>query len=390
MAILLLTAILKSATTRGGRRHTPWIAGIALLGGVAIGAFLTRGAEGAIIQFRSPVSATSSVVRLSDVAEIRGADPRQLAQLEAIEICPSPAAGRNRRIDFESVRARLAARGVNLAELEFSGDSMIVVNGPEEPLHTSTIQQLSGVALSDTAQRRAEKILEQAIGRFVRQQAPEVGTLQIRLRLTPDQSSQLLTSVNSRLQIAGGRAPWIGQQEFAVRTIDNRGNDRQFSFRCLVNPLPQVPVARFNINKGQVLKEEDLVWQQIEKPADLEGAITQPQGLIGQETRRSLRAGKPVTPQDIRGVPMIRSGELISVYSQVGSVVAQTTAKAAGDGSYGELIQAQSITSRDRLVVRVAGYHKAFVVTSEDIIRKEQQAQAQVQAEEAASTEPRY
>ena len=54
-------------------------------------------------------------------------------------------------------------------------------------------------------------------------------------------------------------------------------------------------------------------------------------------------------------------------------MVAQTTAKAAGDGGYGELIQAHALAGRDRLVVRVAGYHKAFIVTSEETIRKDQQ-----------------
>lgn len=388
MTFVILTALLKLPNARYGIRRLLSFTGRALCIALAFGVVLAQVTEAAIVRFKSPVTASSSVIRLSDLAEIHGADARHVAQLESIEICPSPASGRNRRLDFETVRARLAARGINLADLEFSGDSVILVNGPEEVLHNPNIQQVSAVGLSETAQRRAEKLLEQAVGRFVRQQAPQVGTLNIRMRLTDEQASQLLTSVNSRLQVAGGRAPWIGPQEFVVRTIDNRGNDRQFAIRCIVNPLPQIPVVRFNIAKGQVLKEEDLTWQQIEKPADLEGAITQPQGLIGQETRRSLRAGKPITPQDIRGVPMIRSGELITIYSQVGGIIAQMTAKAAGDGSYGELIQAQSIGSRDRLVVRVAGYHKAYVVTSEDVIRREQQAQARLHDEEAAETQP--
>ena len=388
MSIVLQKVNLKLAAAHGCVRRSLRYTRMTMLVAATCVLSLVEGAQGAIVQFRSPVTATSGVVRLGDVAEVRGADPRLMAQLEAIEICPAPASGRNRRLDFDTIRARLTARGISLAELEFSGDSVILVNGPDEVLNPSGIQQVSGVTLSDTAQQRAQKVLEQAVAKFVRQQAPQVGSLQIRMRLTADQSSQLLTSVNSRLQVAGGRSPWIGLQEFVVRTVDNRGNDRQFNIRCFVNPLPQVPVARFTIAKGQVLKEEDLGWQQVEKAGDLEGAITNLQGLVGQETRRSLRPGKPITPQDIRGVPMIRTGELISVYSQVGAVVAQTTAKAVGDGSYGELIQAQSIGGRDRLVVRVAGYHKAFVVTSEDIIRREQQATAQVQAEEASSESP--
>ena len=373
MSLILIGILLKSFFAPGLLGRCLKFVGLTLLGVALTGEMSSEFADAAIVQFRSSVVATSGVVKLGDIADIREADSQVAARLAAIEVCPAPAAGRSRRIDFDTIRGRLASRGINLAELEFSGDSVVQVSGPEEASAPRDIQQVGSINPNETAQLRAKRLLEQAVIRFVKQQAPQVGAVQVTLRLDADQSSQLLTAAGARLQVAGGRAPWLGAQEFVVRTADQRGADRQFSIRCAVTPLPRIPVTRFSISKGQVLKEEDLVWQQVEKLSELEGALTNLQALVGQETRRSIRPGKPITPHDIRTVPMIRTGELISVYSKVGGVVAQTTAKAAGDGGYGELIQAHALAGRDRLVVRVAGYHKAFIVTSEETIRKDQQ-----------------
>lgn len=358
--------------------------GLLCLAAMSLLSGLPAGANAALVQFRSVVTVGSPVVRLMDVADIRDASGELAHRLEEVELCPAPAAGRSHRLDFETIRGRLAARGIPLSELEFSGTSVIQVNGPEITRLPGEIQQVGGATVSEATQERTTRVVEQAIAKFVRQQAPEAGTVQVALRLTPEQAAMLLASGGARLQVAGGRAPWVGVQDFVVRAMDQRGADRQLVIRCAVTPLPRVLVPRFAIPKGQIIKEEDLVWQQVEKLGDGEGALVNLPAVVGQETRRTLRPGKTITPHDIRGVPMIRSGELITVYSKVGSVIAQTAAKSGGDGGYGEMIPAVSVVGRERLIVRVAGYHQAFVVTSEDLIRKDQQERLE-QARAAAN-----
>jgi len=71
----------------------------------------------ALVRFRSRVVVTDRVITLGDIAEVTDSDSAVIARLQGIPLAPAPAAGRERRIAYETVRSRLSAVGVNLAEV---------------------------------------------------------------------------------------------------------------------------------------------------------------------------------------------------------------------------------------------------------------------------------
>jgi hypothetical protein len=71
-------------------------------------------------------------VTLGDVADVRDADAEVAARLTKIVLAPSPAAGNLLRLEFDAIRSRLQAQGIDVARTEFGGATCVVVTSGEE------------------------------------------------------------------------------------------------------------------------------------------------------------------------------------------------------------------------------------------------------------------
>jgi flagella basal body P-ring formation protein FlgA len=58
---------------------------------------------------------------------------------------------------------------------------------------------------------------------------------------------------------------------------------------------------------------------------------------------------------------LVKRGDLITVSSRSGSICVRTSAKAVQDGSKGDLIQVESVDSKQRYDARVVGLREASV-----------------------------
>lgn len=315
-------------------------------------------AEAAMIRFRSPVTVAGAVVRLADVAEIQDADEILAARLGAVTIAPAPAAGRELRLDFESVRSRMSAQGINLSNLEFSGTSLVIISGAGESRDRSR-----PVGVSEPIQHRLEDLISKAVVRYVAERAPELGNLTVAVHLSSEQASAIASAVGQRFELAGGKAPWTGAQTFNVQFTDRQGKQREIPVACQVETLPRVLVLRFNVSRGHVLQADDVTWKQLGAPAEKDkvAGLNRLEAVMGQETKRALRAGEPITAQDIRGIPLIRRGDIVTVVSRLGGITVRMEAKAESEGTLGQPVKLVSLDRRRELVARVAGYHEAEI-----------------------------
>jgi flagella basal body P-ring formation protein FlgA len=120
-----------------------------------------------------------------------------------------------------------------------------------------------------------------------------------------------------------------------------------------------VPTA--NLPKGHVVRPDDVSWKQ--QPVTASGAtyVDRTELVVGQETKRTLRAGEPISTLDVRGVPLVRRGDIVTVVARNHGIVVRTDGKALADGSLGQPIKLLSLDGRRELVGRVSGYHEANV-----------------------------
>ncbi len=85
--------------------------------------------DAAEVRLRASAVCASTVVRLSDVAEIDAEDPALAAALAEIPLCPAPAAGGERSLSQHDVRQLLALSGVEPALVRITGSERVAILG---------------------------------------------------------------------------------------------------------------------------------------------------------------------------------------------------------------------------------------------------------------------
>lgn len=315
--------------------------------------------QAAIIRFYESAEVDAPVVTLGDVADIRDNNPERVARLEKITLMPAPSVGNSEQIGFATIRSRLQAQGVNLARIEFSGNSVIRVTafGRREGSLGSNGQSTD--AVSNGKVRRAERNLKKAIGQYLRSRASGPGQFELSVRIPEEHVPQILAADPSRLRIEGGKPPWDEPQTFLVRISDQAGMKQSIQVACRIAPHPRVPALRHAVPRGHVLKRGDLTLRQVDNPRD---AVTRLEDVLGRETKRTLRRGDTIARDDIREVPLIRSNDIVTVYARSGGIVVRRQLKARADGAKGDTVKLVTLDGRETVLGRVVGFHEAEVI----------------------------
>lgn len=79
------------------------------------------------VRLRSSVNCAATIVRLSDVAEIHGADSELATALGAIALCPAPAIGGERTLSQHQLRQMLTLSEVDPKQITVTGSEEVVL-----------------------------------------------------------------------------------------------------------------------------------------------------------------------------------------------------------------------------------------------------------------------
>jgi flagellar basal body P-ring formation protein FlgA len=83
--------------------------------------------------------------------------------------------------------------------------------------------------------------------------------------------------------------------------------------------------------------------------------------LIGMEARQAIQAGDIVFTDQVQPPIVVKRGDVITVTSQSGGIRVRTSGRATHDASRGELVQVESLGSREKYDARVVGPREATV-----------------------------
>jgi flagella basal body P-ring formation protein FlgA len=79
------------------------------------------------------------------------------------------------------------------------------------------------------------------------------------------------------------------------------------------------------------------------------------------EARQPIAAGDVIFTDKVQAPVLVKRGEVITVVSQAGNIRVTTKARARQDGSRGELVQLESLETRETYDARVTGLREAAV-----------------------------
>jgi flagella basal body P-ring formation protein FlgA len=124
------------------------------------------------------------------------------------------------------------------------------------------------------------------------------------------------------------------------------------TFGLIIAALPagaDSVVTNRTIRAQTILTAADLAMAVVSMP----GALTAPDQAIGQETRVTLYAGRPIRAGDIGPPAIIDRNQIVPLAYRQGGLAILTEARALERGGVGDLIRVMNLESRNSLTARV-------------------------------------
>ncbi|WP_310820511.1 flagellar basal body P-ring formation chaperone FlgA [Stratiformator vulcanicus] len=349
------------------RKSRPYIA-------VLAACISASGAHAALITFHSPVIVKSPVITLGQIADVIDADSETVARLNNVTLGPGPSDGRDKRFDFENVRARLRAVGIDLSTIEFSGPTSVTTTtdanlartqyaprptspptGKHSQAPTASREQF-GPSTADT--RLAEQIVVDTVRIYLGARAPAIGEVDFTPMFNSEDVVRILAIGRRGLDVRGGTAPWTGRQTFQFSAAGSTQSTSEISVTGRVVQRPFVLAVKHSVPRGSIITKDDLVWEQ-----SREDGISEPGLVIGYETTRPLTAGSIVAADFLQAAPLVRTNNVVTVTVKMPGLEVKRLMRARSDGKLGETVTLMSLEGREQIAGRVVGFQEVVAVT---------------------------
>jgi flagella basal body P-ring formation protein FlgA len=364
-------------------------------------------ADGAIIRLHSSATVDKPLIHLGDIADIYDDDEQAAARLQAITLSTSPIPGNSTRLKLDQIRSRLHKFDVAVGALEFQGSSIVLVTrrgqlpvtvgaGPRTTLATDqprdlksrpfsrtglaerptatvrTISSLHNITTADI--RLVEAVVHDLVRDYLAEWAPDWGTPIIRPMLVISTVPPILSARSGNLKIVSGKVLDEGifllnilvptGEPPAARTASGSDGTSTASatttvqVRVRVTRRPKVLAARRVIAQGQVIREADLEWKEVDS---LRNGASDPATVVGMEARRTIRQGDFIQVNTVKPPTLIQRDELVKVAVRFGSVRVTRDFKARRSGILNDIIELIPVNKSDRttLLARVTGTGQA-------------------------------
>jgi len=283
------------------------------------------------------------VVTLADVVSLSGlsADVRKAA--ESARICDAPEPGRDVEVTIGQIRRALPAAGLNPARVCLAGAARCRVTRPAS-VGTARNAEKTGRKRPDSSDDNAwpEGCLAEAIRRYFDQRLAYLGGT-VEVRFSPACKAALsIRGDDLKFKIYPRSSAVLGLVSLEVEVTDARGRSRLIPVVAEVSLLREVVVARRAINRGAVIRQQDVRLEERRFNRLERIGLTDLAAAIGQQARRYIARGEMITARDIRPRPLVRRGEYVTVWLERAGLTLRASAKALQDGTYGQRIEVRA------------------------------------------------
>ena len=128
---------------------------------------------------------------------------------------------------------------------------------------------------------------------------------------------------------------------------------RNIPVRVEVEALADTVVTLRQIEHGTTITAADLVLQKREITQSSHLAARTLDAVIGKKARITLRANQPVRADQVEKVPLIKSGQMVTIIAENDVMKISVTGKAHSSGAEGDIIRVQNLTSLKEIPARV-------------------------------------
>jgi flagella basal body P-ring formation protein FlgA len=342
---------------------------------------------GATISLRAEACVPRGEVRLRRVCRWSDRDAAFFAPLGDLVVMRLGDATPFQAISVSELKGVLSDAGVNLGDINFAGatsctvartdvkvdeaDALAQWAGARQPPstqpqaaalpdHTATAVLLSPqasasapVASAGPAEPQSRSLRELLVADL----ADRVGVATQALAVTFSPKHEKLLSLSEPLfqfDIKPQRSRGLGAVNWQV-TVLAESQSQPLNIEGTAKAWQDQLVLDRPLSAGQIVRASDVVERRVlVDRLDSEPLINASQA-VGNQTVRDLKPGTVLTAKMIEAVPLVRTGQFVTVTLTSGGVRVKTVARAMDDGAFGESIRVKNEATKEIYQVSVTG-----------------------------------
>jgi flagella basal body P-ring formation protein FlgA len=350
-----------------------------------------RYVAGATLELRGDATIFGAEVKLKQVCRWSDADARMFAPVADLVVMRLSARSPYRAITVDQIRSTLHDAGVNLGVVKFSGPTSCTIGRSDSQFDEQSALRQWATAKSvdnDEAELAAETLAAApmadqptaalaapptvAASPAARAEASQVKTLRslliedlaVRVGLPAD---QLQVNFNPKDENLLHMAEPLFKFNIDGRQVHDLG-DVTWNIQILTGNGSQkgVVTATARAWQNQLAIEKSLGYHQVIRPSDVtehrvlvdrmpsEPLLTAAQ-VVGQEAARDLKVGTIVSARMVDAISLVKTGQLITITLNVGTVRVKTVGRAMESGCYGQAVKVRNEATQDIFEVTLTG-----------------------------------
>jgi flagella basal body P-ring formation protein FlgA len=144
-----------------------------------------------------------------------------------------------------------------------------------------------------------------------------------------------------------------GSDWYEVEVLQKGKSTASFRVRADVTQFVKVPTARNMIMNGDVIRAEDIVWEERESSSIYGGVITDTKSILGFETKRSFRAGQVIQKRSLERPLAVKRNKPVTIKYSFNGINVNAHGIAQGSGAIGEKIVVENSSSDERVYAEI-------------------------------------
>lgn len=144
-----------------------------------------------------------------------------------------------------------------------------------------------------------------------------------------------------------------GNAGIAVLVRQNDRVIRNIPVKVDVEASMNMVVTLHEVERGDVISAGDVVLQKREISQGSQHAVRTVEDAIGKMARATMRANQPLREDQLEKVPLVKSGQLVTIILENEAMKISVSGKARSSGAEGDTIRVQNLTSLKEIPARV-------------------------------------
>jgi flagella basal body P-ring formation protein FlgA len=198
-----------------------------------------------------------------------------------------------------------------------------------------------------------EQEIHQAVAAFVTNRTAEMGW-DVRIRRISVPDSLKLPDGDIDYEVVAPQK-WEGWGSITVTVLARQKERllRNIPVRIDVEALADTVVSVRQIEHGSTIAADDLALQKRELTQNSHFGVRSMDEATGKKARTTIRVNQPVRSDQIERIPLIKSGQIVTIIAENGVFKISVSGKAHSSGAEGDIIRVQNLTSLKEIPAKV-------------------------------------